>query len=133
MFGHVETSSSSLFKCVIAQTPLIAFSMPEHVARFRKERSAIAFALQFRSQCIFLIPRRCPALASSILFTCSAENQHIIPPILGNERPLSLWKAVMAPKFCFGISGLSPQAGARMSWGFGGSGGYFAGLCILAG
>ena len=23
----------------------------------------------------------------------------------------------MAPKFCFGISGLSPQAGARMSWG----------------
>src|SRR5438309_9377153 len=47
------------------------------------------------------------------------ENQHInfILQFLETSRPLSLWKAVMAPKFCFGISGFSPQAGARMSWG----------------
>src|SRR3989442_6807849 len=53
-----------------------------------------------------------------LVYMLSREPTHKFhPPILGNERPLSLWKAVMAPKFCFGISGFSPQAGARMSWG----------------
>src|SRR5262249_51433751 len=39
--------------------------------------SSLSQTTQFARQCICLIPRRCPALASAISLACSAEYQHI--------------------------------------------------------
>src|SRR5262249_49307495 len=90
--------------------------------------TSVSRTTQFACQFIVLIARRCPALASSTWFAYSAENQHIRPSSnfekLTDHRVLGKkW-----PPSCFGISGVCPQAGERISRVFGGSDAYFVAL-----
>src|SRR5207302_1740811 len=81
----------------------------------REASSAVSPTTQFRSQCIFLIPRRCPALASSILFTCSAENQHIsfILQFLEIEPTIESLESGDGPQVLFWDFRLVPAGGSE--------------------
>src|SRR6266852_967748 len=91
--------------------------------------NSVSRTTQFECHCICLIPRRCPALASSIWLAYSVENQHIHSSSKSWKlsQPSSLWKSSDGQALFWDFR-LVPKVGERMSWEFGGSGAYFVAL-----